>query len=80
MPKLDPKALRKDYDRLERNLRKIEKSLTAIRLCELLGISRSTWHKRLKSPENLTYGELRAISRVSGVDFNNLVSGEVKFI
>lgn len=80
MPKLDPKALRKDYDRLERNLRKIEKSLTAIRLCELLGISRSTWHKRLKNPENLTYGELRAISRVSGVDFNNLVSGEVKFI
>lgn len=78
MPKLDPKALRKDYNRLTRNLRKIEKSLTAIRLCELLGISRSTWYKRLKNPENLTYGELRAISRVSGADFDSLVSGEVK--
>lgn len=76
--KVDAQLLRLDYNRLKRNLRKIEKSLTAIRLCELLGISHSTWYNRLKSPENLTYGELRAISRVSGADFDSLVSGEVK--
>ena len=80
MPKIDAQLLRADYNHLKRNLRKIEKSLTAIRLCELLGISRKTWYNRLKKPENLTYGELRAISRVSGVDFDILVSGEVKLI
>lgn len=80
IPKLDPKALRKDYDRLQKNLEIIERNFTKIQLCAPLGISRKTWNRRIKNPENLTYRELRTISRVSGVDFDNLVSGEVKLI
>lgn len=79
-PKIDPKVLRKDYDRLQKNLEIIGRNFTKIQICTLLGISKSTWNNRIKNPENLTYRELRAISRVSGVDFNNLVSGEVKLI
>lgn len=77
MPKLDPKALRKDYDRLKKNLEIIGRNFSKIQLATLLGISRATWHRRIKAPENFTYAELKAISRASGVDFETIVTGDV---
>lgn len=77
IPKLDPKALRKDYDRLQKNLEIIGRNFTKIQLSALLGISKSTWHNRIKNPEKFTYAELRAISRVSSVDFETIVTGDV---
>lgn len=77
IPKLDPKSLRKDYDRLQKNLEIIGRQFTKIQLSALLGISQTTLYRNMKNPEKFTYAELRAISRVSGVDFETIVTGDV---
>lgn len=73
--------VRKDHQRLLHNLRLIQKNFGCKELCSLLGISKNTWINRMKEPwARLSYDNLRSIARYTGIDFIQLVDGEIKLM
>lgn len=68
--------VRKDHQRLQENLRLLQKVHTAARLTEVLGISEKTWQNRMKAPwKHFSYDDFRMLSKYCRVDFSQLLDG-----
>ncbi len=69
----------KDHQRLQNNLRLIQKNYSISELSELLGISKPTWIARMKEPWcKFSYDDFVLISQYCRIDFATLICGELK--
>lgn len=49
--------------------------MSARRLCQLTGITRSTWDRRMRDPRTWRLGELQTIAHVLDVPISRLANG-----
>lgn len=71
--------LRKDHERLKENLRLLQKMFSAAKLSEVLGISKSSWHNRMKEPwKYFSYDDFRLMAKYCRIEFTQLIDGEIK--
>ena len=71
--------IRKDHQRLLRNLSLLQRVYTQKELTAVIGVSKNTWKAKMAEPwRKFSYDDLRAIAKYCGVDFVSLIDGEIK--
>lgn len=72
------KEIRNDHQRLLANLKLLQKMHTVNELAETVGVSKATWHNRMKEPwKQFSYDDLRQIATFCRVDFATLLTGTI---
>ena len=75
---MNGKEIKRDHERLLRNLKALQKMNGVDALSSAIGASKATWHNRMKEPWRLfSYDDLRAIAACCRVDFDALTSGYI---
>ena len=78
MPKVHLTEKQKDHDRLIDNLRLIQGRRSNEDMATILGVSRSTYIRKVKQPESLTYQEIKRLCDFTRVDIASFVSGKLR--
>ena len=78
MPKIHLTEKEKDHARLIDNLRMIQGRRSNEDMARILGISRSTYIRKAKNPEALTYKELKRLCDFTRVDIASFVSRKLR--
>ena len=78
VPKVTLTERQKDFNRLGYNLKLLQGGRTKDEMAELLGCSRSTYERRMKKPEDLTYAEIKRLCDFMRVDMQNFVCGQLR--
>jgi len=68
----------RDHDRLLNNLKMIERGRSSRKMAAVLGTTSPTYCRKRKTPELLTYIEIRALCRDSRIAVSDFVDGELK--
>lgn len=72
-------AVRRDHERLLNNLRILQKTHSVAELADVIGVSKVTWHNRMKEPwRAFSYDDFRAIAQYCKVDLMQIISGEIR--
>lgn len=74
----EEERLRKDNERLHKNLELIEGGRSSREMGAIIGMSAASYCKRRKSPEILTYEEIRKLCRNRGVSVASFCDGKLK--
>lgn len=75
------KDVRKDHERLLKNLKLLQKLYSAQELMNACGIKRATWFNKMREPwRQFSYDEFRAIAIYCGVSLETLLEGDVRVI
>ena len=78
MPKVYLTDKEKDHARLIDNLRLIQGRRSNEDMATILGVSRSTYIRKVKQPESLTYQEIKRLCDFTRVDIASFVSGKLR--
>lgn len=78
MPKVALTDRQKDFQRLAYNLKLLQGGRSKQEMADLLGCSLSTYVRRMRNPEELTYEEIKRLCDFSKVDMQNFVCGQLK--
>lgn len=73
------KEIKDDHRRLKANLDLCQKVFGRIVMCNAIGVTPSTWTKRMKEPwKKFSYDDFRLIAQTSGIAVEVLLFGTVK--
>ena len=78
MPKVALTERQKDFQRLAYNLKMLQGGRSKQEMADLMGCSLSTYDRRTKHPEELTYSEIKRLCDMTRVDMQNFVCGTLK--
>lgn len=67
----------KDHNRLVRNLELVEGRRTTAEMSALLNITPPTYRKKRRTPELLTYAEIKALCKSAKVSIADFTGGEL---
>lgn len=68
----------KDYNRLKENLELLKGNRSCEQMGVIIGGSKSTFQRRMKTPESLTYEEIKRICDYFKIDIGAFVSRSLK--
>lgn len=78
MPKVYLTEKQKDHDRLIQNMKLVQGRRSNEAMATILGVSRSTYIRKAKSPELLTYSEIKRLCDFTKVDIAAFVGSQLK--
>ena len=78
MPKVALTERQKDFQRLGYNLKLLQGNRTVKEMADIMGCSAQTMYNRKKSPEKLTYEEIKRLCDFAKVDMQSFLCGTLK--
>ena len=77
MPKVFLTEREKDLARLRENLRILECGRSSREMSSILGMSKTTYNERRRSPESFTYLEIYKLCKSANIDIKDFCGGRL---